>query len=229
MSPSFGTVDHLLVATSDPTTAPSTSTPVICNLDDYQRRARKTLPAPLYEYLASGTDDERTLHCNRHAFLDWFLRPRVMRPVQNISTRTTLFGCNLAAPVFVSPAGVHGLVDPAGERATAAACGRFGTICGVSQHSTASIEEVAETAPETDLWYQSYILVDRDATLNLVKRAVDAGYKGIVLTADSVRFGRREADVRNGESPTTLKKMRRGIKIPKKCLNRISHGMTSPG
>ena len=33
----------------------------ICNANDYQLAARSILPKPLYEYLASGTDDEQTL------------------------------------------------------------------------------------------------------------------------------------------------------------------------
>jgi (S)-2-hydroxy-acid oxidase len=68
----------------------------------------------------------------------------------------------------------------------------------LSQHATRSIEQVAEGAPATIRWYQSYILKDRDMTLRLVKRAVKVGYKGIFLTVDSIRFGYREADARNG-------------------------------
>eukprot|EP00580_Thalassiosira_gravida_P008799 CAMPEP_0201634590 /NCGR_PEP_ID=MMETSP0493-20130528/7458_1 /ASSEMBLY_ACC=CAM_ASM_000838 /TAXON_ID=420259 /ORGANISM="Thalassiosira gravida, Strain GMp14c1" /LENGTH=365 /DNA_ID=CAMNT_0048106455 /DNA_START=167 /DNA_END=1265 /DNA_ORIENTATION=+ len=141
-------------------------------------------------------------------------------------------------PIFVSPAGVHALCDEAeGECASARACGRVGTLFGLSQHATRSIEEVAEAtrAEGTNLWYQSYILNDRDMTLRLVRRAADAGYKGswankfsakkqynmllnpfaacfnhltigcwcdsiagVFLTVDSVRFGYREADARNG-------------------------------
>ena len=33
----------------------------ICNVDDYQIVARSIIPNALYEYLASGTDDEQTL------------------------------------------------------------------------------------------------------------------------------------------------------------------------
>jgi isopentenyl diphosphate isomerase/L-lactate dehydrogenase-like FMN-dependent dehydrogenase len=75
----------------------------------------------------------------------------------------------------------------------------------VSQHSTRSIEQVADACADnakeggtSNLWYQSYILKDRAMTLRLVRRAAKAGYKGIFLTVDSVRFGYREADARNG-------------------------------
>lgn len=151
------------------------------NLEDYQKLARTRLPRDLYEYLASGTDDEQTLSENRFAFKMWYLRPRVMRSVSRLSTRTSLFGQTLAMPVFVSPAGVMALCDPVhGECATARACGEAGIMFGLSQHSTRTIEQVAEGAPATNRWYQSYILKDRNMTLRLVKRAVKAGYQGMV-------------------------------------------------
>ena len=122
-----------------------------------------------------------------------------MRPVGSISTATTLFGQRLSRPIFISPAGVHALCNEEGECASARACGRAGTLFGLSQHATRSIEQVADaTQGKTNLWYQSYILKNRDMTVHLVRRAADAGYKGIFLTVDSVRFGYREADARNG-------------------------------
>lgn len=168
-------------------------------VSDYQSIARQVLPKPLYEYLASGTDDESTLSENESAWKGWYLRPRFMRPVGNISTACTLFGQKLSFPVFASPAGVHALCDEKhGECATARACAAAGTMFALSQHATRSIEDVASSVPpNANLWYQAYILKDKDVTLNLVKRAKRAGYKGIFLTVDSVRFGHREADARN--------------------------------
>jgi len=177
----------------------------ICSVNDYQIAAKSKLSKALYEYLSSGTDDEQTLHENRAGFKGWFLRPRVLRPVGNLSTATTVtFGrvnktIHLSMPLFISPAGVHALCDPVnGECATAAACGEAGILFGLSQHSTRSIEQVADAAPTTHKWYQSYILKDRALTLRLIDRAAAAGYEGVFLTVDSVRFGYREADARNG-------------------------------
>lgn len=169
------------------------------SVDDYQLLAKKKLTKSLYEYLASGTDDEQTLSENRSAFKLWYLRPRVLRPVGNLSCRMSLFGQSMSMPVFVSPAGVHALCDNVnGECATAKACAKAGVAFGLSQHATRSIEQVAEAAPTGQNWYQAYILKDKSITLRLVRRAVRAGYKGIFLTVDSVRFGYREADARNG-------------------------------
>ena len=53
-------------------------------------------------------------------------------------------------------------------------CGRAGTLFGLSQHATVCIEDVAAAAPDAHRWYQSYLLKDRAATLDLVRRAVAA-------------------------------------------------------
>jgi isopentenyl diphosphate isomerase/L-lactate dehydrogenase-like FMN-dependent dehydrogenase len=169
------------------------------NIHDFQVIAKKKLSKALYEYLASGTDDEQTLAENITAFKNWYLRPRVMMPVKDLSAATSLFGQHMSMPIFCTPAGVHALCDEEhGECATARAAGKAGIMFALSQHATRSIEEVARAAPNTNKWYQAYILKDRDLTLFLVQRAAAAGYRGIFLTVDSVRFGYREADARNG-------------------------------
>ena len=58
--------------------------------------------------------------------------------------------------------------------------------------------QVAAAAPATNWWFQAYILKDRGRTAHLVRRAVASGCRGVFLTVDSVRFGAREADARNG-------------------------------
>jgi (S)-2-hydroxy-acid oxidase len=171
-------------------------------LDDFQKLSKKILPKDLYEYLASGTDDEQTLLMNRSAFQSFYLRPRVMKPVGNISTATSLFGRQVSMPVYCSPAGVHALCEPKeGECATVRAFTNAGLMFGLSQHSTRSIEQVAaaiSSPADKNLWFQAYILKDRGTTMKLIHRAIKAGYKGIFITVDSVRFGYREADARNG-------------------------------
>ena len=170
----------------------------IFNLDDYQKQAKLKLSKALYEYVASGSDDEQTLAENQSAFKSWYLLPRVLRRMGRLSSETTFFGRRQSMPVFVSPAGLHALCHAEGECATARACGHAGIAFGLSQHATKSIAHVAEAAPDTIRWYQSYILKDKQLTLQLIQRAIQAGYQGIFLTVDSVKFGFREADARNG-------------------------------
>lgn len=105
-------------------------------------------------------------------------------------------------PVYCSPAGVHALCEPKeGECATVRAFTNAGLMFGLSQHSTRSIEQVAaaiSSPADKNLWFQAYILKNRGTTMKLIHRAIEAGYKGIFITVDSVRFGYREADARNG-------------------------------
>mmetsp|Transcript_30131 Transcript_30131/g.44521 ORF Transcript_30131/g.44521 Transcript_30131/m.44521 type:complete len:95 (+) Transcript_30131:117-401(+) len=42
------------------------------NVDDFQRLSKQILPKALYEYLASGSDNEQTLQWNRRAYHDWW-------------------------------------------------------------------------------------------------------------------------------------------------------------
>eukprot|EP00977_Amphora_coffeiformis_P016062 scaffold4869_cov183-Amphora_coffeaeformis.AAC.6 len=171
---------------------------VICNVNDYQKAAKQVLPKYLYEYLASGSDEEQTLAENRAAFAQWYLRPRVLQGLKDVDCSTTLLGQRMGLPIFISPAGVHALCDPHGECTSAQVCGEFDTLFGLSQHATRSIEQVREAAPTTNMWFQCYILKDRGLTARLLQRAVKAGYRGVFWTVDSPRFGFREADHRNG-------------------------------
>ncbi|RYH20658.1 hypothetical protein EON65_22840 [archaeon] len=46
-------------------------------------------------------------------------------------------------------------------------------------------------------YLQLYVYKDRSVTLDLVRRAEQAGYKAIAVTVDTPLLGRREADIRN--------------------------------
>jgi isopentenyl diphosphate isomerase/L-lactate dehydrogenase-like FMN-dependent dehydrogenase len=172
----------------------------LLTITDYQMAARDRLPKAVYEYLTSGADDEQTVASNETAYsLHWVLRPRVLRPIlpHLSSTTTTLLGRTISLPLFASPAGVHGLFHAEGECYTAATCRDFGIPFGLSQHSTRSIEEIAQVGG--NLWYQAYILKNRSHTVDMIRRAVvSKAYAAICFTVDSVRFGVRHADARNG-------------------------------
>lgn len=76
----------------------------------------------------------------------------------------------------------------------------------MSTVATSSIEEVADAAPETNLFFQLYVYKDRQVTEMLVRRAEEAGYKALVLTVDCPVQGQRRNDARNKfELPTHLK------------------------
>lgn len=77
------------------------------------------------------------------------------------------------------------------------ACLSAGTGMMLSSWATSTIEEVGEAAPGGLRWMQLYIYKDRALTQSLVRRAEEAGYKGIFVTVDTPYLGKRRDDVRN--------------------------------
>lgn len=125
------------------------------------------------------------------------LRPRVLRDVSSVDTAATLLGAQLSSPVAVAPTAFHRLVHEEGEPATAAGAADAGALFVMSTRATSAVEDVAKAIGESPWWYQVYVVRDRRFTEELVKRAVSAGCRALVLTGDTPRLGRRLRDVRN--------------------------------
>ncbi len=159
--------------------------------------ARALLPREVYDYFAGGSFDEETLAANRADWARLRLRPRVLRDVRSIDHSTSLLGARVDHPVIVAPTAYHRLAHPDGEPATARGAREAGARFVLSTRSTTPVEDVAQAMQGDPFWYQVYVLVDRDLTADLIRRAVAAGATALVLTADVARLGRRLRDVRN--------------------------------
>ncbi|MFJ9695990.1 alpha-hydroxy acid oxidase [Kitasatospora sp. NPDC101183] len=162
-----------------------------------ERAARAELPREIWDFIAGGSGDERTLAANRKAFSHYALRPRTMVDVTTCSTGLTLLGSRLDAPIGIAPMAYHRLVDEDGETATARAAGRAGALFVAGMFASRTLEEIAEAATGP-LWLQLYWLREREAVAALVERAEAAGFAALVLTVDAPRIGRRLRDLRNG-------------------------------
>uniref|UniRef100_A0A803MIT2 FMN hydroxy acid dehydrogenase domain-containing protein n=1 Tax=Chenopodium quinoa TaxID=63459 RepID=A0A803MIT2_CHEQI len=99
-------------------------------------------------------------------------------------------------PIMIASSAMQKMAHPEGELATARAASAAGTIMALSTLATSSIEEVASTGPGIR-FFQLYVMKDRSIVTQLVERAEKAGFKAIVLTVDTPRVGRREADIKN--------------------------------
>ena len=165
------------------------------NLYDYEARAKLALFHDAWDFIDAGAMDEFTTKRNRSAFDQLTLRPRFMRSVEERKISTTMLGEDLSFPVFVCPAGSHGIAHPDGEVATARAAGRSNTLMMLSTSSNCSMEEVAEAATGP-LWFQLYHR-GKSLTEMLVHRAEEAGFKAIVLTIDTPVPSPKERDLRN--------------------------------
>ncbi|MDJ0910630.1 MAG: alpha-hydroxy acid oxidase [Woeseiaceae bacterium] len=177
------------------------------NIADLRVSARRQLPAPVFNYIDGGADDEITLKRNTRAFDDYELLPSQLSDVSTIDTRTTLFGQTIEWPVFISPTGGSKLFHGAGEPAVARAAERFGTIYSLSTLGTTTIEDAAAAA-ECPKMYQIYVFKDRGLTAEHVERCKEAGYAAICLTADTPVAGNRERDFVYGFSAQPRSRLR---------------------
>ena len=167
------------------------------NFDDFRELARRKLPSPIYNYIDGGADDEVTLKRNTAAFNDCDLIPNVLADVGNIDISTTVLGQKIDFPLFLSATAMHRLYHHEGERATAKAAEKMGTMFGISTMATVSIEEIGELTKGPKL-FQLYIHKDRGLTDNLIERCKQVGFNSMCLTVDTVVAGNRERDHRTG-------------------------------
>jgi isopentenyl diphosphate isomerase/L-lactate dehydrogenase-like FMN-dependent dehydrogenase len=161
------------------------------NVFDYEALAQEGLHPAVWDYYAAGAGDEVTLRANRAAFERIRLRPRMLVDVSHINTRTTVLGAPISMPILVAPSAGHANACPDGECATARAAGAAGTLMAASTESNRSLEEIAAAA-SGPLWFQLYVYSDRPHAETLVRRAEASGYRAIVLTVDSPRWGQKE-------------------------------------
>ena len=167
------------------------------NFEDFRKLAKKKLPSPIFHYIDGGSDDEITLKRNTDAFNDYDLIPNVLRGVENVDMSTTVLGEKIDFPLFPSATAMHRLYHHEGERASARAVEKMGTIFGTSTMGTVSIEEIGQInkGPKS---FQLYIHKDRGLTDNLIERCKKAGFTSMCLTVDTVVAGNRERDRRTG-------------------------------
>ena len=149
-----------------------------------------------FDYVVGGANDEWTLRENRAAFERWILRPRMLVDISHVTTATTVLGIKSSMPLFVAPTAFQRTVHPDGELAMARGAAAVGVPMCLSTFATATIEEVAEAAPDAPRLFQLYWSSDRGFVRDVVERAEAAGFGAVVLTVDLPRLGRRERDLR---------------------------------
>ncbi|XP_038229826.1 hydroxyacid oxidase 2 isoform X1 [Dermochelys coriacea] len=170
--------------------------PMIC-LSDFEAYAKKHLPKTIWEFFAAGADECCTRDDNLLAYKRIRFRPRMLRDMSVIDTRTILLGTEINFPVGIAPTGFHRLAWPDGEKSTARAAEAMNTCYITSTYSTCTLEEIAAAAPNGFRWFQLYIHRNRALSEGLVRRAEAAGFQGLVLTADLPYPGKRRDDIRN--------------------------------
>lgn len=191
-----------IVATPYPPPAdPPIALDGIVRLADFEAPARSRLHPAAWAYYAGGSGDEHTVRDNLDTWSRYRLRPRVLVDVEGVDLRTTLLGSEVAMPVGIAPAALHGMAHIDGECATARGAEAAGILQVVSTVASRTIEDVAGAAPGGTRWFQLYMQRERSVSRALVDRAAAAGFAAIVLTVDLPVLGYRDDVLRLAFDP----------------------------
>ena len=170
---------------------------IAASINDYREMARRRLPPFLFEYMDGGSYAEVTLRRNVDDLANVALRQRVLRDVSDIDLSTKLFGQHLAMPLALAPIGLAGMNARRGEVQAARAAERSGIPFTLSTVSACAIEEVA-AATSAPIWFQLYMIRDREFMRDLMARAIAAGCSTLVFTVDMPVPGSRYRDYHSG-------------------------------
>lgn len=156
---------------------------------DYAAHARARWSEQAWAYFEDVAGDGLTRQSNRAAWDQLAFVPRVLRGAASADTRIELLGRTWPSPLLVAPMALQQLAHPDGELGTALAAAAQGTGMVLAMQSSVALETIAAAMRDDrgrgPLWFQLYVLQDRGATLDLVRRAEHAGYEALVLTVDA--------------------------------------------
>ena len=172
---------------------------------DLRKVAKRHVPRAAFDYTDGAAETETSLRRSREAFGRVEFVPRVLRDVSKVDLSTTILGRPSAMPLIFAPTGFTRLMHQEGEPSVGRVAQRLGIPYALSTLGTTSPEDLAAAVPGADLWFQLYIWNDREAVLDLVRRARASGYRVLILTVDTPVAGARLRDVHNGFTiPPTL-------------------------
>lgn len=163
---------------------PSAVPPGIHCAEDYERAAATCLDAPTWAHVSGGSERDLTVAFNRAAFDACAIWPRPLRDVTEGHTRVRLGDHELAHPTLLAPVAFQRSLHPGAELETARAAAVTDSVLVLSTLSSFTLESVAESAGPRR-WFQLYLQPRRETSLDLVARAVRAGYEAIVVTVDA--------------------------------------------
>ena len=167
------------------------------NIEDLRKMAQKTLPAPLFNYIDGGSDDESNVCGNTHAFDTAKLIPEYLVDVAKIDLSIRVLGRDISMPLFLAPTGMSRLFHHDGETAASKAAAAAGTYYSLSTVGATTIEDVA-AACDGPKCFQLYVMKDRSLTREFIQRCKDANFDSLVLTVDIPVAGNRERELRYG-------------------------------
>jgi 4-hydroxymandelate oxidase len=156
-------------------------------LDLARESARERLPSEVLHYVRQGAGDSVSAGEAEAAWDRFRFVPRVLMDVTAVDVTTSLLGTEVRSPFVVAPTTLQRAAHPDGELATARAVAASGSLMVVSSNAGTAFEEIGATG--APWWLQMYVTSDRALTVPVVERAVAAGARALVLTADTPVVG----------------------------------------
>lgn len=164
------------------------------SLTEIAQAAQRRLDRESWDYLTGGADSETTVKRNRHSIDCLQFRPRVLSDVSDVQVGTECLGHALRMPVILPPIGSLQLFEEGGAASVAQAAEAFGTLQFVSSVTEPHFATVA-AASSCPKIYQLYLMGDDGWMDEQISQAIDLGYVGFCLTADTQVYSRRERDI----------------------------------
>ena len=160
-------------------------------VSDMVNVAKRRMPHFAAEYLFAGTGYDEALENNRKVFNQIFLVPQYLKGTVNPNLKTKLFDHEYDAPFGMAPVGMTSLMWPGAEIALSKMSVTNNIPYSLSTVACASVEDVGKHLNGMG-WFQLYPPADKAIRNDLLKRAKNAGFKTLIVTADIPASSRRE-------------------------------------
>ena len=196
------------------------------SVEDLRKLAKKRIPKFAFEYLDGGCNEDVNIKKNTERIRKIELKPEYLIDYKTTNLKTELFGKNYDAPFGISPIGLQGLIWPKSPEILAKAAFDNNIPFILSTVTTSSIETISEIT-EGNAWFQLYHPAKEEVTIDILKRAENAGCPVLVILSDVPSFGYRPRDIRNGLSmppKMSIKNILEAIKKPKWLIQTLKNG-----
>jgi L-lactate dehydrogenase (cytochrome) len=196
------------------------------SVEDLRKLAKKRIPKFAFEYLDGGCNEDVNIKKNTERIRKIELKPEYLIDYKTTNLKTELFGKNYDAPFGISPIGLQGLMWPKSPEILAKAAFDNNIPFILSTVTTSSIETISEIT-EGNAWFQLYHPAKEEVTIDILKRAENAGCPVLVILSDVPSFGYRPRDIRIGLSmppKMSIKNILEAIKKPKWLIQTLKNG-----
>jgi L-lactate dehydrogenase (cytochrome) len=154
----------------------------------------------------------------------------VLVDISQRSTEVELFGRRWRQPFGIAPMGLCALFGYRGDIALARAAVQADIPMLVSGTALIPLEDMVAANPEA--WFQAYLPGDTDEVVALIERVARAGYRTLVVTADTPVGANRENNIRAGFSTPlrpSLQLAMDGLSRPRWLLGTFARTLATHG